>query len=264
MSKFREALEDCGLEDMGFISPSFTWSNKMEGNYMIIKRIYRSFCNREWRGMFPHFSVRHIDFWSSDHIPLVLEFSAGAQIIPLTRKGRRLFFEECWTDDRECKGIVNSMGKGPVGSDVVDDILNKIENCGKILKSWNIKKRRELRKDIKAKREALANACKDDITYSWKVVNILAASLDEALDYEERYWKQRAKMDWLKNVDRNSRFFHSKASARKTRNKIKGLLDDKEVWKESNEEIEMITGHYFSNIFNSSRPTQHSTSKVLE
>ncbi|KAK2656063.1 hypothetical protein Ddye_009115 [Dipteronia dyeriana] len=81
MSEIREALDDCGLEDMGFIGLSFTWSNKREGNSMIMERIDRSFYNREYMGMFPYFSARHLDFWSSDHRPSVLEFSIGAHVI---------------------------------------------------------------------------------------------------------------------------------------------------------------------------------------
>ncbi|KAK2640624.1 hypothetical protein Ddye_028419 [Dipteronia dyeriana] len=95
----------------------------------------------------------------------------------------------------------------------------------------------------------------------------LDTRLDEALDSKERYWTQRAKLDWLKNGDWNSRFFHSKATARKarkSRNRIKGMFDDKGVWKGSNEEIKRTTDHYFSNIFNLSRPTQQSISKAFE
>jgi hypothetical protein len=39
---------------------------------------------------------------------------------------------------------------------------------------------------------------------------------------EDTYWKQRAKMHWLKEGDLNTRFFHMSASARHRR-KGKGL-----------------------------------------
>ncbi|KAK2662805.1 hypothetical protein Ddye_001379 [Dipteronia dyeriana] len=69
----------------------------------------------------------------------------------------------------------------------------------------------------------------------------LESNLDEAFDIKERYRKQRAKVDWHKIGVRNSCFFHSKTSARKTRNRIKGLTDDGGVWRDSNEDIKRIT-----------------------
>ncbi|KAK3212073.1 hypothetical protein Dsin_016779 [Dipteronia sinensis] len=62
MSDFRETLEDCELENMGFIGPRFTWSNKKAGNALIMERLDRSFCHKGWKVLFPHSFVRHLDF----------------------------------------------------------------------------------------------------------------------------------------------------------------------------------------------------------
>ncbi|KAK3211795.1 hypothetical protein Dsin_016501 [Dipteronia sinensis] len=72
---FREAVEDCELEDMGFVGAKFTWSNKREGAAAIAERLDMSFCNKEWKDMFPFSVVRHLDFWKSDHRPFLLECS---------------------------------------------------------------------------------------------------------------------------------------------------------------------------------------------
>lgn len=41
------------------------------------------------------------------------------------------------------------------------------------------------------------------------------ARLSELLLHEEVYWKQRAKMFWIKEGDTNSRFFHAHALKRR-------------------------------------------------
>ena len=46
MADFREALKDCNLEDMWFSGPKFTWSNKREGNGMIIEKLDMDLCNK--------------------------------------------------------------------------------------------------------------------------------------------------------------------------------------------------------------------------
>ncbi|XP_057453198.1 uncharacterized protein LOC130745070 [Lotus japonicus] len=51
--------------------------------------------------------------------------------------------------------------------------------------------------------------------------------LDSLLEQEEVWWGQRSRASWLKHGDRNSRFFHQKASQGKKRNMIELIKDDR-------------------------------------
>ncbi|KAA3466281.1 5'-nucleotidase surE [Gossypium australe] len=47
--------------------------------------------------------------------------------------------------------------------------------------------------------------------------------LNMEMDKEERYWEQRARVNWLKMRDKNTSFFHKFASQRRRTNRIRGL-----------------------------------------
>lgn len=56
------------------------------------------------------------------------------------------------------------------------------------------------------------------------------------------YWKQRSRVDWLKEGGKNTKFFHLKASSRK-KNRIKGILNHDYVWIEDREEMKRSFMH---------------------
>ena len=77
-------------------------------------------------------------------------------------------------------------------------------------------------------------------------------SLNAWLDIDEVMWKQRSRINFLKEGDQNTSFFHTKASNRKQRNWIQGLEDENGLWQEGIDEIEYVATQYFSTLFTSS------------
>lgn len=69
------------------------------------------------------------------------------------------------------------------------------------------------------------------------------------MEEEHAYWKQRAKVTWLTDGDRNTKYFHRKASNRRAKNKLQGLFDSQGVWQETDVGIEGVVVEYFTNMF---------------
>ena len=65
----------------------------------------------------------------------------------------------------------------------------------------------------------------------------LQKELNKRLDQEDLKWQQRAKVNWLKLGDRNTKFFHASANQRCKRNRIFSITDEMGIVWESRTEI---------------------------
>lgn len=87
--------------------------------------------------------------------------------------------------------------------------------------------------------------------------------LEGLLQQESDYWKQRAKVLWLTDGDRNTKFFHRKASNRRAKNMIKGLFDSDGVWQDSDIGLENIVLNYFDTMFRAGTPHPEQLNEVI-
>lgn len=81
---------------------------------------------------------------------------------------------------------------------------------------------------------------------------------------EEIYWRQRCKNPWAQEGDRNTLYFHSKATRRQRTNKISGLQNNLGEWCEKLEDVENIITGYFGELFQSSHPASDLMDEILE
>ncbi|KAL2931722.1 Gag-Pol polyprotein [Bienertia sinuspersici] len=59
----------------------------------------------------------------------------------------------------------------------------------------------------------------------------MAAELNDLRNLQESYWHIRAKTNEFRDGDKNTNYFHHKASSRKRRNSIVGLLNENNEWR---------------------------------
>ncbi|KAL0408380.1 UNVERIFIED_CONTAM: putative mitochondrial protein [Sesamum radiatum] len=91
----------------------------------------------------------------------------------------------------------------------------------------------------------------------------LRVELESLKEDEERLWKQRSRVDWLKAGDRNTRFFHTRASNWKKKNEINMLQEDNGNMITDMKEIQNLITTYFCNSFTSKRPQEQHIDDVL-
>lgn len=93
---------------------------------------------------------------------------------------------------------------------------------------------------------------------------MLMGQLDVLLSRDETFWRQRSRTQWLKDGDRNTKFFHQRASKWRRKNIIKGLKDEVGFWQDSPESIKKVMVEYFRKIFRSRGVLPNAVSEVME
>lgn len=69
---FSQAVNDCGLFDLGFKGPKFTWNNMRKGVDNVQERLDKAFGNQRWLQRFRDCQVRHLPRSRSNHNPLIV------------------------------------------------------------------------------------------------------------------------------------------------------------------------------------------------
>ena len=85
-------------------------------------------------------------------------------------------------------------------------------------------------------------------------INNVRRELNGLLDDKEIFWGQRAKVHWLKEGDRNTKFFHAQASKRRKQNMITRIWDKFGRWCEDKDSIANAAVTYFEDIYSTSNP----------
>jgi hypothetical protein len=91
------------------------------------------------------------------------------------------------------------------------------------LKGWNHRKFGAINKELNKLRERLGNL---EAMGAWadhsKLMKV-RQRMDELFESEELMWLQRSRVAWLKEGDRNTKYFHRKVAHRAKKNRIKLL-----------------------------------------
>ncbi|CAM8924063.1 unnamed protein product [Rhodiola kirilowii] len=247
MRKFRRALVDCDLRDIGFTGPCFTYSNRRKGGEETRVRLDRVVANRNWLSRFPEASVENGWALHSDHRPLILSLQK-VKAASMRKSDPSFRFEPMWLRDTSFKEDVRSIWRDVGGRYV--DMKDKLWACGKELQRWNAQKFGNVQKKIKELKEYI-NALQSKPRTMMVVEREEEASrkLDEWLAREELLWRQRARTEWLKDGDKNTAFFKAKSTQRRDKkiiNKLK-TRDGKVV--SSTEDILNEFADYFHGLF---------------
>ncbi|XP_061366774.1 uncharacterized protein LOC133309926 [Gastrolobium bilobum] len=234
--EMQDCLDLCGVSDIGFKGPSFTWK---KGNLQ--ERLDRACANEEWNMAWPNRFLGHLPFFNSDHRPiLVSNYQSSREL-----NGVKQFkFLAAWLTD--------------------PDFGNIVKRCWEEKGDWN-EARKEFeveasnwhhfvfREVLRQKHRLYARIQGLDWELEYRYDRELARlqgelwkELETILLREEVSWFQRSQVSWLKFGDKNTKFFHSTTIARRRSNKVLAIKNERGEWTaDSSELVETVVGYFW-------------------
>ena len=98
---FNTTLNQCNLTDLGYNGYKYTWANNQSDQAHIKARLDRFCANSNWLNSFPYHINTHLLRFTSDHSPILLEFSEYNQCRFSMPKNKIRRFEQVWAKDTD-------------------------------------------------------------------------------------------------------------------------------------------------------------------
>lgn len=114
---------------------------------------------------------------------------------------------------------------------------------------WSKGKELRRRADIKTISGKLKELKEEEVPEHITEIKMVSGELDKLLEQENIWWKQSAKVHWLQQGDRNTRFSHAYASQRKRKNLIFEVTNSQGCILRKQPKVEGAFGEYFSEVY---------------
>ena len=242
---FRDMAKSCKIRELRSSGNVPSWGGWREMVWVQC-RLDRCFGNDEWFNLFPRSSVEYGDMWGSDHRHILIGFVLEQREL---KRGR--FYLDNRLLHRQGFEEVVAQGWGNSGDPVC--IMDRISKVRRGISRW--KKSSDLNSHERILR--LKAALEKEVSKLYPIRAVLKRikkQLAEAYMEEERFWRQKCREEWLREGDRNSKYFHNVVKGKKVKNRLLMLFDEfgNEHFSEGSKGN--IAAEYFRELFLSTNP----------
>ena len=173
----------------------------------------------------------------------------------LFRSKKPFKFEAFWLSHPSFNEIVTQTWKSfipPSGSKMYQ-FQQKLKNLKAVIKNWNTFVFSNIFQEIKILERKMEETQQKIIT-GGRTEELAAQEqelhklLEERRKQEEILWRQKSRITWLKEGERNTKFFHKSTIQRRMQNRIPHITNQQGAQTEQQEEIEQVLLDYFQSM----------------
>lgn len=226
MDSFNDFITRAGLIDVQLKNRSYTWSSKRP--MPSFSKLDRVLISPDWTTTYPVISLQALEMVVSDHVPLLLSCRKAAT------EPRRLKFEVFWLRYKMPKEMVQILWNNPVGDlphHPLQSFYKNIELLQTALQMWHSEKFSDMENQLRCCKEMVLffDRIEEHRHLNGYEFRLRGQSKERAFELAnnlEEKWRQRSRCNWLKQGDKNTRFFHACASARVRKNLVLSIEHD--------------------------------------
>jgi hypothetical protein len=226
-------MSHCDLHNIGFTGLPWTYDNNQVGDRNVRVRLDRAVASLSWMDWFPQVHAQHLISASSDHCPIFLDLE---QEHDAHAKQQTMRYEVMWEREETLPQEIQRAWEQGEYVHGLGDVACRLKTVMASLRKWSMDKFGAVTKEIAVLKEKMEDLRSQDHIGNKEEVDKCRRRMEELLYREEMMWMQRSRVSWLKEGDRNTKFFHRKAAGRAKKNKITRLrTDDGRITKDKKE-----------------------------
>ncbi|KAK1297823.1 hypothetical protein QJS10_CPB14g01350 [Acorus calamus] len=217
---FRQWDDDNQLQSIEQKGQAFTWCNNRKGSARTWEVLDRAFANQRWLHEFPTAITQVLPRQASDHSPVILHSVVHH---PTGHKPFRM--ERFWFEYSDFPlEVAQEWRRSSNGSPLVN-FHRKLIKLQFRLRNWNRERVGNLQYRLQAAHSELEQLglnepCYGDDPGFQKKLRQTENYVNALERQNEVFWAQRSRQQWIKDGDRNTRFFQASVHRRRSRNRI--------------------------------------------